>query len=203
MRHSLRLRQDDEEASSPRDRLRVKCWRLPAAAGRLLFRHRAPSSPPPCPAAAHRVDARGRCARAGPFVRIFVAISRRGRIIVLGSPQHHRRQGDPRSDGGDRMQICLSSLQAVRMSARAGLGARSFADIYAIGQRCGAERNDLAHSTPLQTMVESAARWRGRLASAHPWACRSMGRGGGRGALVIFRAALLSRPWQSFIPSSI
>jgi O-antigen ligase len=59
------------------------------------------------------------------------------------------------SDGGDRMQIWRASLQAVRMSPWLGWGLGSFADIYAIVQPMTLPiPNDLAHSTPLETMVE-------------------------------------------------
>jgi O-Antigen ligase len=59
------------------------------------------------------------------------------------------------SDGGDRMQIWRASLQAVSLSPWLGWGLGSFADIYAIVQPASLPiPNDLAHSTPLETMVE-------------------------------------------------
>ena len=59
------------------------------------------------------------------------------------------------SDGGDRIRIWLAALQAIRMSPWLGWGLGSFADIYAVLQPDGLPMaNDLAHSTPLETMVE-------------------------------------------------
>ncbi|GEP56546.1 O-antigen ligase family protein [Reyranella soli] len=59
------------------------------------------------------------------------------------------------SDGGDRIRIWLAALQAIRMSPWLGWGLGSFADIYAVLQPTHLPMaNDLAHSTPLETMVE-------------------------------------------------
>jgi len=58
-------------------------------------------------------------------------------------------------DGGDRIRIWLAALQAIRMSPWLGWGLGSFADIYAVLQPVSLPvANDLAHSTPLETMVE-------------------------------------------------
>jgi O-antigen ligase len=59
--------------------------------------------------------------------------------------------------GVDRTRIWLAALQAIRMSPWVGWGLGSFADIYAIVQPATislAQPNDLAHSTPLETVVE-------------------------------------------------
>jgi hypothetical protein len=59
------------------------------------------------------------------------------------------------SDGGDRMQIWLASLRAIRASPWLGWGLGSFADIYPIMPAPNILiANDLAHSTPLETVVE-------------------------------------------------
>lgn len=59
------------------------------------------------------------------------------------------------SDGGDRIRIWLAALQAIGMSPWLGWGLGSFADIYAVLQPASLPvANDLAHSTPLETMVE-------------------------------------------------
>ncbi|MBI2736007.1 MAG: O-antigen ligase family protein [Rhodospirillales bacterium] len=59
------------------------------------------------------------------------------------------------SDGGDRIRIWLAALQAIRMSPWLGWGLGGFADIYAVLQPAALPvANDLAHSTPLETMVE-------------------------------------------------
>lgn len=59
------------------------------------------------------------------------------------------------SDGADRIKIWLASLQAIGMSPWLGWGLGSFADIYPIVQPASLPMaNDLAHSTPLETVVE-------------------------------------------------
>ena len=89
-------------------------------------------------------------------MRIFVAISVVVGIIVLVIAGNTIVDKAIRaSDGGDRMQIWRASLQAIRMSLWLGWGLGSFADIYAIVQPMNLPiPNDLAHSTPLETMVE-------------------------------------------------
>jgi hypothetical protein len=99
---------------------------------------------------------RGRWRSRPDLVRIFVAISVVVGIIVLVIAGNTIVDKAIRaSDGGDRMQIWRASLQAVRMSPWLGWGLGSFADIYAIVQPMTLPiPNDLAHSTPLETMVE-------------------------------------------------
>jgi hypothetical protein len=59
------------------------------------------------------------------------------------------------SEGGGRGAIWGASLEAVGLSPWFGWGLGSFADIYAVVQRPSLPiPNDLAHSTPLETMVE-------------------------------------------------
>jgi O-antigen ligase len=59
------------------------------------------------------------------------------------------------SDGADRIRIWLAALQAIKMSPWLGWGLGSFADIYTFLQPVSMPvANDLAHSTPLETMVE-------------------------------------------------
>ena len=99
---------------------------------------------------------RGRWRSRPDLVRVFVAISVVVGIIVLVIAGNTIVDKAIRaSDGGDRMQIWRASLQAVRMSPWLGWGLGSFADIYAIVQPMRVPiANDLAHSTPLETMVE-------------------------------------------------
>jgi O-antigen ligase len=99
---------------------------------------------------------RGRWRSRPDLVRIFVAISAVVGIIVLVIAGNTIVDKAIRaSDGGDRMQIWLASLEAVRMSPWLGWGLGSYADIYAIVQPMRVPiANDLAHSTPLETMVE-------------------------------------------------
>jgi lysylphosphatidylglycerol synthetase-like protein (DUF2156 family) len=87
---------------------------------------------------------RGRWRSRPDLVRVFVAISVVVGIIVLVIAGNTIVDKAIRaSDGGDRMQIWRAS----------GLG--SYADIYAIVQPIRVPiANDLAHSTPLETMVE-------------------------------------------------
>ena len=99
---------------------------------------------------------RGRWRSRPDLVRIFVAVSVVVGIIVLAIAGNTIVDKAMRaSDGGDRMQIWRASLQAVWMSPWLGWGLGSFADIYAIVQPMNLPiPNDLAHSTPLETLVE-------------------------------------------------
>jgi hypothetical protein len=99
---------------------------------------------------------RGRWRSRPDLVRVFVAISVVVGIMVLVIAGNTIIDKAIRaSDGGDRMEIWRASLQAVRMSPWLGWGLGSFADIYAIVQPMRVPiANDLAHSTPLETMVE-------------------------------------------------
>jgi O-antigen ligase len=99
---------------------------------------------------------RGRWRSRPDLVRIFVAVAIVVGVIVLVIAGNTIVDKAIRaSDGGDRMKIWQASLQAVRMSPWLGWGLGSFADIYAIVQPMNLPiPNDLAHSTPLETMVE-------------------------------------------------
>ena len=99
---------------------------------------------------------RGRWRSRPDLVRVFVAISVVVGIIVLVIDGNTIVDKAIRaSDGGDRMQIWRASLQAVLMSPWLGWGLGSYADIYAIVQPMRVPiANDLAHSTPLETLVE-------------------------------------------------
>lgn len=58
-------------------------------------------------------------------------------------------------DGGNRLDIWLASLHALRESPWLGWGLGSFADIYTVLQPPAlTQANDLAHSTPLELLVE-------------------------------------------------
>ena len=59
------------------------------------------------------------------------------------------------SDGADRIRIWLAAVEAIRMSPWVGWGLGSFADIYPLVQPLSLPvANDLAHSTPLETIVD-------------------------------------------------
>lgn len=58
-------------------------------------------------------------------------------------------------EGGNRLVIWMTSLHAIGLSPWLGWGLGSFADIYTILQPASiTQANDLAHSTPLETVVE-------------------------------------------------
>jgi hypothetical protein len=58
-------------------------------------------------------------------------------------------------EGGDRLDIWLAALHALRESPWVGWGLGSFADIYTVLQPAAlTQANDLAHSTPLELLVE-------------------------------------------------
>lgn len=59
------------------------------------------------------------------------------------------------NDGGSRLIIWMTSLDAIGLSPWLGWGLGSFADIYTILQPAAiVQPNDLAHSTPIETIVE-------------------------------------------------
>jgi O-antigen ligase len=59
------------------------------------------------------------------------------------------------SEGGNRLDIWLASLNALREAPWLGWGLGSFADIYTVLQPPALPlANDLAHSTPLEVLVE-------------------------------------------------
>ena len=83
----------------------------------------------------------------GIIVAVIVAVVAGGTILIKATRTSEF--------GVDRVRIWLASLQAVGMSPWLGWGLGSFADIYAIVQPVSIPMpNDLAHSTPLETMVE-------------------------------------------------
>lgn len=99
---------------------------------------------------------RGRWRSRPDLVRIFIAVSVLVGVIVLAIAGNTIvTKALYASDGGDRIKIWLASLQAIRMSPWLGWGLGGFADVYGIVQPMSMPvANDLAHSTPLETMVE-------------------------------------------------
>jgi len=99
---------------------------------------------------------RGRWRSRPDLVRIFVVISVIIGIVVVviaGNTIIGKASGGV--DGTNRVKIWLASWQAIKMSPWLGWGLGSFADIYAIVQPESIPlANDLAHSTPIETMVE-------------------------------------------------
>jgi O-antigen ligase len=99
---------------------------------------------------------RGRWRSRPDLVRIFIAVSVLVGVIVLAIAGNTIvTKALYASDGGDRIKIWLASLHAIRMSPWLGWGLGGFADVYGIVQPMSMPvANDLAHSTPLETMVE-------------------------------------------------
>src|SRR5262245_56569942 len=101
---------------------------------------------------------RGRWHSRPGLVRLFVGISVAVGVVVLVIAGNTIVDKVARaSDGADRIRIWLAALQAIKMSPWLGWGLGSFADIYAVLQPATAslaQPNDLAHSTPLETVVE-------------------------------------------------
>lgn len=98
---------------------------------------------------------RGRWRARPDLVRIFVVIGVIGVVVLVIAGGTILDKAARASDGADRVRIWLASLQAVRMSPWLGWGLGSFADVYAIVQPMSIPMpNDLAHSTPLETVVE-------------------------------------------------
>jgi O-antigen ligase len=99
---------------------------------------------------------RGRWRSRPDLVRIFIAVSAVVAVIVLVIAGNTiLTKTLYASDGADRIKIWLASLQAIRMSPWLGWGLGSFADVYGIVQPMSMPvANDLAHSTPLETIVE-------------------------------------------------
>jgi len=99
---------------------------------------------------------RGRWRSRPDLVRIFIVVGALVAVIVLAIAGNTIvNKALHASDGADRIKIWLASLQAIRMSPWLGWGLGSFADIYGIVQPMSMPiANDLAHSTPLETMVE-------------------------------------------------
>jgi O-antigen ligase len=99
---------------------------------------------------------RGRWHSRPGSVRLFVAISIALGVVVLVIAGNAIVDKLARtSDSADRLRIWLAAVQAIRMSPWLGWGLGSFADIYAVLQPVSLPlANDLAHSTPLEAMVE-------------------------------------------------
>jgi hypothetical protein len=100
---------------------------------------------------------RGRWRARPDLVRIFVVVGIIVAVIVVVVAGGTILTKATRASefGVDRVRIWLASLHAVGMSPWLGWGLGSFADIYAIVQPISIPQpNDLAHSTPLETMVE-------------------------------------------------
>ncbi len=99
---------------------------------------------------------RGRWRSRPDLVRIFVVVSGLVALIVLAIAGNTIvNKALYASDGADRVKIWLASLQAIRMSPWLGWGLGGFADVYGLVQPPSMPvANDLAHSTPLETVVE-------------------------------------------------
>jgi O-Antigen ligase len=99
---------------------------------------------------------RGRWHSRPGLVRLFVAIGiALGVVVVIIAGNSIFQKMAQNSDLVGRVSIWLAALQAIRMSPWLGWGLGSFADIYAVLQPMSLPlANDLAHSTPLETMVE-------------------------------------------------
>jgi hypothetical protein len=99
---------------------------------------------------------RGRWRSRPDLVRIFFVVSALVAVIVLAIAGNTIvDKALYARDGGDRIKIWLAALQAIRMSPWLGWGLGGFADVYGIVQPMSMPvANDLAHSTPLETMVE-------------------------------------------------
>lgn len=99
---------------------------------------------------------RGRWRSRPDLVRIFVVVSVLVALIVLAIAGNTIvNKALYASDGADRVKIWLASLQAIRMSPWLGWGLGGFADVYGLVQPPSMPvANDLAHSTPLETVVE-------------------------------------------------
>jgi hypothetical protein len=100
---------------------------------------------------------RGRWRARPDLVRIFVVVGVLVAVIVLVVAGGTIANKAMRSSefGVDRVRIWMASLEAIGMSPWLGWGLGSFADIYAIVQPVSVPQpNDLAHSTPLEVVVE-------------------------------------------------
>jgi O-antigen ligase len=100
---------------------------------------------------------RGRWQSRPDLVRIFVVVGVivAAVVLVVAGGAIANKMATSTDFGGDRIRIWLAALQAVAMSPWLGWGLGSFADIYAIVQPVSIPiLNDLAHSTPLETVVE-------------------------------------------------
>jgi O-antigen ligase len=99
---------------------------------------------------------RGRWHSRPGLVRLLVAIGiALGAVVLVIAGNSILAKIAYTSDTAGRISIWLAALQAIRMSPWLGWGLGSFADIYAVLQPVNLPvANDLAHSTPLETMVE-------------------------------------------------
>jgi O-antigen ligase len=95
-------------------------------------------------------------------------------------------------DGGTRVQIWLAALQAIELSPWLGWGLGGFGDIYTILQPASIlQPNDIAHSTPLETVVEL-----GVLAALPAFGVVLLPWG------VCLRGALRRRPDRRYLPAA-
>lgn len=98
---------------------------------------------------------RGRWRARPDLVRIFAVIGVIAVVVLTIAGGTIMNKAARASDGTDRVRIWLASLQAVGMSPWLGWGLGSFGDIYGLVQPPSIPiPNDLAHSTPLETVVE-------------------------------------------------
>ncbi len=100
---------------------------------------------------------RGRWRARPDLVRVFVVVGVivAAVVVLIAGGAIANKVATSTDFGGDRIRIWLAALQAVGMSPWLGWGLGSFADIYAIVQPARIPQpNDLAHSTPLETVVE-------------------------------------------------
>ena len=98
---------------------------------------------------------RGRWRARPDLVRLFVVVGVIVAVVILIAGGTILEKAMRASDSYNRVVIWATSLQAIRMSPWLGWGLGSYADIYAILQPISIPLpNDLAHSTPLETVVE-------------------------------------------------
>lgn len=100
---------------------------------------------------------RGRWRARPDLVRLFAVICVIIAVVVvlIAGGAIFNKVASSTDFGGDRVRIWMASLQAIRMSPWLGWGLGSFADIYGIVQPVSIPMaNDLAHSTPLETVVD-------------------------------------------------
>ena len=99
---------------------------------------------------------RGRWHSRPGLVRLLVAVGiALGAVVVVIAGNSILQKIALTSDMAGRVSIWLAAFQAIGMSPWLGWGLGSFADIYAVLQPASLPlANDLAHSTPLETMVE-------------------------------------------------
>ncbi|WP_421999018.1 O-antigen ligase family protein [Reyranella sp.] len=98
---------------------------------------------------------RGRWRARPDLVRLFVVVAVIVVVVILIAGGTILQKAIGASDSYNRVVIWMTSLEAVGLSPWLGWGLGSYADIYAILQPISIPLpNDLAHSTPLETVVE-------------------------------------------------